>query len=122
MIILFGGQAIGGYEYEFNDLLYDKNGRPTEKARHYTVLFQAFVLMQVFNEINCRKIQPDEYNVFKGFFNNAYFLGIIIFSLVVQVLLVEVGGEIVKVVPLSVSEHLVCLALGVFCLPFSKLY
>jgi len=40
-------------------------------------------MMQVFNEINCRKIKPDEYNMFKGFFNNGFFLMIIIVSVVV---------------------------------------
>jgi len=53
--------------------------------------------MQVFNEINSRKIQPEEMNMFAGFFNNGFFLGIIIISVVIQALIVEVGGEIFKV-------------------------
>jgi Ca2+ transporting ATPase len=55
----------------------------TGKAEHYTLLFNMYVMMQIFNEINARKIQPDEMNVFKGFFNNALFLFVIIFSVVV---------------------------------------
>lgn len=69
-------------DYPNDQHLYE-GGEPTQKALHYTVLFHAFVLMQAFNEINCRKIQPDELNVFKGFFNNFFFLGIIIITIVV---------------------------------------
>ena len=122
MVILFGGQSIWGFEYDLNENLYDGNV-PTEKAHHYTILFNTFVMMQVFNEINCRKINPDELNVFAGFFNNYFFLGIISFSVIVQILLVEVGGPIVKVVPLSITEHLTCVIIGALCIPYgNKIY
>lgn len=82
MVILFAGKSIFELDYLNDSHLYE-NGKPTPKAEHYTILFQAFVMMQVFNEINCRKILPDELNVFKGFFNNFYFLLIIIISVVI---------------------------------------
>lgn len=43
-------------------------------------------------------------NVFKGLFNNIVFLSIIIFTVIAQYLIVEYGGEFVKVTPLSGSE------------------
>jgi Ca2+ transporting ATPase len=58
------------------------------KTLHYTLIFQTFVMMQVFNEINSRKLGVHDYNVFKGFFNNWLFLIIIIFTIVVQCVLV----------------------------------
>lgn len=70
-------------------------------------------MMTIFNEINARKIKPDEINVFKGFFNNMYFLLIIFISVAIQIVMVEVGGPIVKVRPLNYKEHLICIALGV---------
>lgn len=33
--------------------------------------------MQLFNQINARKLGDKEYNVFAGFFNNMLFLGIV---------------------------------------------
>lgn len=48
----------------------------------YTIVFQAFVFMQVFNQINCRKL-GGELNVFAEFFNNWLFIGIITFTFVV---------------------------------------
>jgi hypothetical protein len=77
-------------------------------------------MMQVFNEINARKIGEKEYNVFKGFFNNFFFLGIIIFSVVVQVLMVIFGGEIVRVGGLTWQHHLICILIGAFSLVVGK--
>jgi len=50
---------------------------PTNKCYLYTMVFQAFVFMQLFNQINARKLGDKEYNVFAGFFNNMLFLGIV---------------------------------------------
>lgn len=38
------------------------------------MVFQAFVFMQLFNQINARKLGDKELNVFTGFFNNGLFL------------------------------------------------
>ena len=72
--------------------------------------------MQIFNEINSRKLGDKEYNVFKGFFNNALFLGIIVGTLLVQTVLVEYGGAAVRTIPLTAYQHLICLGIGFFSL------
>lgn len=56
------------------------------------MVFQMFVFMQLFNQINARKIEDGELNVFKGFFNNFLFLFVTILTFVVQMTMVEVGG------------------------------
>lgn len=62
----------------------DKHGDwdHTEKMLHYTIIFQVFVFMQIFNLINSRKI-GDELNVFSYFFNNKWFLIIFITTIVI---------------------------------------
>lgn len=35
-----------------------------ETGKHYSIFFNVFVLLQVFNEINARKLKNSEYNVF----------------------------------------------------------
>ena len=72
--------------------------------------------MQVFNEINSRKLGIKEYNVFKGFFNNALFLSVIILTIIVQYVLVQYGGKPVRTCPLSIQEHTICLLIGMFSL------
>ena len=85
-------------------------------AVHYTIFFQIFVFMQVFNEINCRKLKKEELNVFKGFFNNWLFITIEFFTVVVQILIVQFGGGFIRTAPLTVNQHLICFAIGALSL------
>ena len=56
--------------------------KPTQ---HFTMIFNTFVLMTLFNEVNSRKIHGER-NIFKGFFTNPIFYGIWIGTLCLQVL------------------------------------
>uniref|UniRef100_A0A7N0TUM8 Calcium-transporting ATPase n=1 Tax=Kalanchoe fedtschenkoi TaxID=63787 RepID=A0A7N0TUM8_KALFE len=58
----------------------------TEKVKD-TLIFNIFVLCQVFNEFNARKLEKK--NVFEGIHKNKLFLGIIAVTVVLQVLMVE---------------------------------
>jgi len=60
-------------------------------APQYTMIFNVFVLMQVFNEINARKVTPG-LNVFSGIFTNKVFVAVIFITLVVQIIIVEFGN------------------------------
>lgn len=55
-------------------------------SEHYTIVFNTFVLMQIFNELNARKIHGER-NVFDGMFNNPIFCSIVLGTLVIQVAL-----------------------------------
>jgi Ca2+ transporting ATPase len=55
----------------------------TEKAHLYTIVFQAFVFMTLFNQINARKLGSRDFNVFAGFFNNWLFLLITVITFAV---------------------------------------
>jgi len=35
-----------------------------ERGKHYSIFFNVFIYLQVFNKINCRKIKPDQANPF----------------------------------------------------------
>ncbi|EGR29603.1 hypothetical protein IMG5_152530 [Ichthyophthirius multifiliis] len=83
-----------------------------KQAVHFTLFFQIFVLMQVFNEFNARKLQRDEINIFKGLFNNGLFWLIIIITFCVQYFLIELGGQYVGVTQLNIYQHLLCAAIG----------
>uniref|UniRef100_A0A6B2KZE6 P-type Ca(2+) transporter n=1 Tax=Arcella intermedia TaxID=1963864 RepID=A0A6B2KZE6_9EUKA len=61
-------------------------------TQHYTMIFNVFVLMQAFNEINARSVTTD-WNVFKGMHKNWIFLVVILVTLVVQVLVVIFGDR-----------------------------
>ena len=74
----------------------------TEKMLHYTIIFQVFVFMQIFNLINSRKI-GDELNVFSHFFNNKWFIIIFLTTITIQMILVEIGGRFVKTYALDMT-------------------
>lgn len=59
----------------------ENTGGPTQ---HFTVIFNSFVLMTLFNEINARKIHGQR-NVFSGIFTNPIFYTIWIFTCLAQV-------------------------------------
>lgn len=81
--------------------------------QHFTIFFNTFVLMQVFNAINSRKLNTKDRNVFKNFCNNHLFFIIILFIFFAQIAIVELGGSFIQTSPLSLSQHLLCLAFGV---------
>lgn len=70
------------------------------------------MLLQVFNEINARKLKNHEYNVFENFFNNKLFLIIVVATIIIQLTMVKYGGQSLQCVELSFRENLLCLLLG----------
>jgi Ca2+ transporting ATPase len=78
--------------------------------------------MQVFNEINARKLKSTEINVFSNFFNNPLFIIILVATIVIQIACVEFGGHSLRTVPLNTHEHLICLGLGSLPLFFAPLF
>ena len=100
--MLFAGADIFDLKYNQEDEFYDlATGVPNDKTKHYTLIFNTFVFMQVFNEINSRKLGAFEYNVFSGFFNNALFISVIIGTIIVQIVLVQYGGKPIRTCPLT---------------------
>jgi len=67
--------------------------------------------MQIFNLINSRKI-ADELNVFSYFFNNIWFIIIFLTTIIIQMILVEIGGKFVKTYALNMEQNAICLAIG----------
>ncbi|XP_073794584.1 plasma membrane calcium-transporting ATPase 3b isoform X1 [Danio rerio] len=81
-------------------------------SEHYTIIFNTFVLMQLFNEINARKIHGER-NVFDGIFANPIFCSIVLGTFGVQVVIVQFGGKPFSCAPLNVEQWLWCLFVGV---------
>ncbi|BFG38037.1 hypothetical protein CerSpe_243110 [Prunus speciosa] len=75
-----------------------------------TVIFNAFVFCQVFNEINSRDIE--KINIFVGMFDSWVFLGVMVCTVAFQVIIVEFLGAFASTVPLSWQLWLLCILLG----------
>ncbi|OBZ88463.1 Calcium-transporting ATPase PAT1 [Choanephora cucurbitarum] len=105
LIIIYLGARI----FHLGDTEYD-----SEVLR--TMVFNVFVFLQVFNEINCRRIDGT-LNVFKDIFDNWIFVAVQIAVIVGQYLIVTFGGIAFKTVPLSLNQWLVTVAIGALSIP-----
>lgn len=61
-----------------------ESGHGQPPTQHFTVIFNSFVLMTLFNEFNARKIHGQR-NVFEGVFTNPIFYSIWIGTCIAQV-------------------------------------
>lgn len=82
-----------------------------------TFIFNTFVMMQIFNEINARSTRFNR-SVFVGLEKNHLFIGVIVGTLLVQILIVQFGGSFFSTTPLSTSLWGLSFGLGVLMLPF----
>jgi len=90
----------------------DKGAKSRAGNVHFTMIFNVFVLMTLFNEINARKIHGQR-NVFKGFFSNPIYYVIWISTFVSQVLIIEFGSLLFSTVPLNIEQWTWSVLLGV---------
>ena len=111
-ILLFFGKLIYDLDYERTTLFYDDDNNATSRTKHYTILFNTFVFMHVFNEFNCRKIGAKSYNIFSGLFSNWMFLAVIIAIVGIQWVFINILGRLVNCTTLTSQEFAVGIFLG----------
>eukprot|EP01094_Clydonella_sp_ATCC50884_P012908 TRINITY_DN23200_c0_g1_i1.p1 TRINITY_DN23200_c0_g1~~TRINITY_DN23200_c0_g1_i1.p1 ORF type:complete len:993 (-),score=402.69 TRINITY_DN23200_c0_g1_i1:268-3246(-) len=89
---------------------------PPRTDAHYTMIFNAFVFCQIFNEVNARKVNG-ELNIFEGIWTNYMFIAIIVITVVLQFLIVQFGGIIFKTTGLNAWQWAVTVAIGAISWP-----
>jgi len=93
-------------------------------SEHFSVLFNVFVMMTLFNWINCRKLQF-ELNIFRGISNNPMFCIIWVVCMFTQVAFLEIarlGGTrknvFLKTMGLRLDQWLWCVCIGAASMPW----
>ncbi|CAF3284024.1 unnamed protein product [Rotaria sp. Silwood2] len=113
VFILFAGPTV----FKTDD------GRSVDKifksSEHFTMIFNIFTLMTLFNQINCRKIHGEK-NIFRGIFRNPLFYGIWILTFVMQITLVQYGSYVFSCVALTFQQWMWCLLFGVIVLLWNQ--
>jgi Ca2+ transporting ATPase len=104
MLLLFGSEAV------FPGRVWEE-----KSIHHYTIIFNTFVWMQLFNEFNARKVNGEQ-NICEGVFTNLIFHAVLVISIGLQILMVEVFGPFVETSPLPWDEWLICIAFGALTL------
>ncbi|KAL6888430.1 hypothetical protein ACP4OV_009456 [Aristida adscensionis] len=82
-----------------------------------TVIFNTFVLCQVFNEFNSRK--PEELNIFDGVSRNHLFLAVVSITVVLQVIIIEFLGKFTSTVRLNWKLWLVSVVIAFVSWPLA---
>lgn len=95
-----------GMEIKYNGSM---NATPSQ---HATMIFNVFVVMTLFNELNARKIHGER-NIFHGLDKNPIFYAIMILTATLQVLIVQFGGRVFSTAPLTLTQWVFCLATGI---------
>ncbi|XP_046974185.1 plasma membrane calcium-transporting ATPase 2 isoform X8 [Vanessa cardui] len=92
----------------------------SEPSQHFTIIFNTFVMMTLFNEINARKIHGQR-NVFEGLFTNPIFYSIWIGTALSQVIIIQFGGMAFSTAGLTIDQWLWCLFFGAGTLVWGQL-
>lgn len=82
-----------------------------DQALRGSILFNTFVYMVLFNELNCRSIDTD-FNVFRGITKNKFFIPLFVVGFVVQFPIVTYLGIIFDTVPIPFAWWVISIALG----------
>lgn len=90
---------------------------PQAEIRLNTMIFNAFVFCQVFNEFNARHME--RINVLKNLLGNTLFIAVITVTVVFQVVLVQFLGKFASTVPLDLKEWGICVAIGFLSMPIA---
>ena len=103
-ILYFAGASILSY------------GSGHERDQLQTLVFNTFVWMQIFNQLNCRRLD-NKFNIFEGIFRNYFFLGIALTVIGCQILIVFVGGAAFSITRLNGAQWAYSIILGALSIP-----
>ncbi|KAJ8632820.1 hypothetical protein MRB53_026156 [Persea americana] len=101
LILQFRGRSIFGVDERIKD----------------TLIFNTFVLCQVFNEFNARKLE--EKNVLKGIHKNRLFIGIIAITIILQVIMVELLKKFADTENLNWEQWVACVGIAAVSWPIA---
>jgi len=77
MFIMFWfNEDFWGFTYSMDLDMFEK-GVPTDKCRAFTMLFNLFIYLHIFNQINCREVNENKFNPFYRITKNWYFLAVL---------------------------------------------
>jgi len=101
---------------------------PKSGSLHLTFFFNVFVMLQLFNELNSRKLQTIEglrtqihdWNVFHGVLSNRVFVLVVSSTVVIQIAMVQFGGVPVNLLPggLTQNQWLISCLVGAGSIPW----
>ncbi|GAB5586217.1 plasma membrane calcium [Umbelopsis nana] len=89
---------------------------PTDSTFLQTVVFNTFVFCQIFNEINCRRID-NRFNILSGLHKNVFFIIIFLICVIGQVIIVQWGGQAFQTTPIDGTHWAISIVVGMLSIP-----
>jgi magnesium-transporting ATPase (P-type) len=83
-----------------------------KSKHHYTLVFNAYVFLQLFNEVNMRQVTSRDRNVFHNLTQNVSFWLSKAICAILQFLMVEYFGAFGRTHPLNWEQWLFCVGIG----------
>ncbi|KAI9655301.1 MAG: hypothetical protein M1821_005448 [Bathelium mastoideum] len=114
------GQAI--YQLVVTFILYFAGARilsygsAREESQLQPLVFNTFVWMQIFNQLNCRRLD-NHFNIFEGIHRNYFFHAIALIMIGGQTLIIFVGGHAFSVRRLNGAQWAYSIILGALSIP-----
>ncbi|KAK2591361.1 plasma membrane calcium [Conoideocrella luteorostrata] len=107
--LYFAGASILGYD-----------NSPQKKLELDTIIFNAFVWMQIFNEFNNRRLD-NKFNIFEGVHRNRFFIFINLLMVGLQVAIIFVGSRAFAINPngLDGTQWAISVVVALMCLPWA---
>lgn len=109
LVLYFAGGAILQYDVSIAN----------EKLQLDTIIFNVFVWMQIFNELNCRRLD-NKLNIFVGVHRNWFFIAINAIMIGLQIAIVFVGDKVFDIDPdgLDGLQWAISILVAAFSLPW----
>jgi len=112
LVLHFAGSSLLGYNTATNPHDAEEQAKSLK-----TLVFNTFVWLQIFNELNNRRLD-NKLNIFEGITKNWFFLAINVIMVGGQVLIIFVGGQAFKIKPLNGKEWGLSIGLGAISIPW----
>lgn len=99
-------------DFSFEQEWFSSEGVASAKCVYFTMLFNTFIYLHLFNEINSRKIRADQFNVFEHILDNFYFLAVFAVTVAVQYFMIQYGGRMARCAVLTSEQHAFSILIG----------
>lgn len=84
IFVIYLGPTVWDLHYKLTDNTVCGDEGCEAKKKHLTIAFNIFVLMQVFNAFNSRKVGATDFKIFEGIHKNGFFMIVIVVEFILQ--------------------------------------
>jgi P-type Ca2+ transporter type 2C len=116
LLLMYFGQFMF-FDHPFNlvkePLRSPSTGNATGRLVLNTIMFYTFILMNLFNQFNCRVVDDGQYNIFFGLWKNPFFILVVGFEFFLTWFMVDIGATdlgsaLIGTANITPGMHLYC--------------